>query len=89
MVIPIPKEEQKRMSYEAIEKSYDGKWVFLIDIIDDPFSGIPVIIADEPMEDAEEGIYKQFTSSALANGTLTGCVSLLKLTPSISGFITL
>jgi hypothetical protein len=80
MVVQVSKEEQKRMSYEAIEKKYDGRWVFLVDIIDDPFSGIPVVVADSPMEGSERGIYKEFLDNADANGTFAGHVSLLKLT---------
>jgi hypothetical protein len=88
MITEIPVHERKRMSQEGIQTEYDGKWVFFTNVNEDPFSAIPVVIADEPMEGAEQGIYKKFIEEAEAERTMTGQISLLKWTTSITGFVT-
>jgi len=54
----------KLMTKDEIDKTYDGKWVYIVKanvtregtVID----GTPVIIADEPYEGVEDGIYEHF-----------------------------
>ena len=83
MVTIIPEQERKRMGMDEIQAAFDGKWVFLVQTNDVPFSAVPVVIADEPYEGSENEIYEQFSDSD-ANG-ITGHVSLL-LSASMLGF---
>ena len=83
MVVKIDEQKRKRMSREQINDNYKGKWVFLTNITDNPYSAIPAIIADSSYEDRKQGIYKEFNDSAKYG--LTGHVSLL-LSPDMAGF---
>lgn len=83
MVTVIPKQERKRMGMEELQAAYDGKWVFLVQTEDVPFSAVPVVVADEPYEGSESELYEQF-SDGKENG-VTGHVSLL-LSASMLGF---
>ncbi|MCL1882977.1 MAG: hypothetical protein FWF81_04395 [Defluviitaleaceae bacterium] len=51
----------KRMSSEQIKEKFKGKWVFLVEPEGSPFgwfnSAIPMVVADEPFEGSEMGIY--------------------------------
>jgi hypothetical protein len=38
--------DRKAMSMEEIKKVYSGKWIFSIHTKDNPFSAVPVILAD-------------------------------------------
>ena len=83
MVIIIPEQDRVAMSRKAIKEAYDGKWIFLIQIKNSPeYSAIPVVIADKPYEDREQGIYNQFQSAECG---LTGHISLLT-TSGMLGF---
>ena len=79
----IPEQERRTMDMDEIKTIFDGKWVFSIHTEDDPFTAVPVIIADKPYEGSEEGIYGQFNDSE-QNG-YTSYTSLL-LTSNILGF---
>jgi hypothetical protein len=70
MVTIIPEEKQKRMNYEDIEKEYDGKWLFMVKVVLEPFSAVPVIIADNWWEDNDKGIYKALKSDASNGATM-------------------
>jgi hypothetical protein len=83
VVSTIPANERRAMSKEEIRKAFDGRWIFLTHIQDNPYSAIPVIIADTPYEGSEEGIYQEYLSNDIY-GT-TGHTSLL-LCASMTGF---
>jgi hypothetical protein len=70
MVVQISKEEQKRMSYEAIEKKYGGKWLYLVNATQNPLSAIPVIVADKWWEDEEKGVYEKYENDASYRPTM-------------------
>ena len=57
-------ENLKMMSAEEIEKTFDGKWVYIVkaDITrhGELIKGIPVIVADAPFEGNEDGVYLQY-----------------------------
>ena len=63
----------KRMSPEQIMNEFKGKWVFLVDLDGPPFgwfkSAIPAIVADEPFEGSETGIYDSLTDKYNGNTT--------------------
>ena len=82
----IPENARRTMTRVEIEKEYEGKWVFLTKIQEIPFSAVPVIYADTPMEGREKGIYTPFFEAASATGETAGEMSLLKWMSSISGF---
>ncbi|MDR2598948.1 MAG: hypothetical protein LBC73_01565 [Oscillospiraceae bacterium] len=64
MVTIIPENERKVMTREDIERTYNGKWVFLTWAVLTPgllpLEGIPTVLADMPYEGTENGIYKKF-----------------------------
>jgi hypothetical protein len=70
MVTIIPESERRAMSYEAIEEEYDGKWVFMVKVTPEPFSAVPVVIADKCWEDDEKGLYKELRSDASNGATM-------------------
>ena len=83
MVSTIPTSERKVMNKKEIKDIYNGKWIFLTNIQDNPYSTVPVVIADAPYEGSEDGIYQDFIGND-DYGT-TGYTSLL-LCASITGF---
>jgi hypothetical protein len=54
------------MSREEIEKTFDGKWVYIVKAImnkhGELIEGMPVVSADSPFEGNEDGIYEQYNS---------------------------
>jgi len=52
------------MTEAEIREAYDGKWVYIVkaDITrhGELLTGMPVVIADEPYEGREDGIYMQY-----------------------------
>lgn len=83
MVMIIPENERKAINGAKIKQLYDGKWIFLTNIKDNPYTAIPVVIADKPYENREKGIYKQFSEDAKYG--LTGHLDLL-FSASMLGF---
>jgi len=79
----IPENERRVISAAKIKEMYDGKWIFLTNIKDNPYTAIPVIIADKPYEDRGKGIYRQFSEDAMYG--LTGHMDLL-FSASMLGF---
>ncbi|MCL2225939.1 MAG: hypothetical protein FWB96_13305 [Defluviitaleaceae bacterium] len=52
--------DQKRMTSKEINKTFKGKWVYMIKPEDCPerfYTAIPVVIADIPFEGVETGLY--------------------------------
>jgi hypothetical protein len=82
----VPENERKVMTEGQLEKKYRGKWVFLTNVTDYPFSGIPAVVADAPMEGCEKGVYKPFFDAADSAGVATGEISLLNCPMCVSGF---
>jgi hypothetical protein len=82
----LSENRRRRMTREELGKEFDGKWIFLTQIVDEPFSAVPTVIADTPMEGSEDGVYDSFIETASLEGGATGELSLLKWTVSISGF---
>jgi len=76
MIRILKEEERRQMTRDEIERIYDGKWIFMINVILEPFSAVPVVIADEWWEDRESGVYESFKSN-IDNGA-TMHLSLLK-----------
>jgi len=85
MYYVIPEHERKSMSKKEIREVYSGKWVFLTNVKDNPFSAIPTVIADKSYGGTEDGIYEQFEDVS-EYGT-TSYISLL-LSASMLGFET-
>jgi len=83
MVSTIPVNERKAMSKEEINNAFNGRWIFLTNIQESPYSAVPVIVADSPYEGSEEGIYKEYFDSD--DYGITGHTSLLLCT-SMTGF---
>ena len=83
MVSTIPVGERKAMSKEEIRNAFNGRWIFLTHIQDDPYSAVPVIVADSPYEGSESGIYQEYMDDNSYG--LTGHTSLL-LCASMTGF---
>jgi hypothetical protein len=83
MVSTIPTNERRAMSKEEIRNTFNGRWIFLTHIQDNPYSAVPVIVADAPYEGSEEGIYQEYLGSD--NYGITGHTSLLLCT-SMTGF---
>ena len=61
------------MTYEEIEREFDGKWIYVIKCDYTPYSemlgGYPVVVADIHFEGHENGFYDQFR--ILENGMKT------------------
>ena len=57
-------ENPRMMSGEEIEKTFDGKWVYIVkaNITRNGklIEGMPVVVADIPFEGTENGIYEQY-----------------------------
>ena len=83
MISTIPATERKAMSKEEIRRAFNGRWIFLTHIQDDPYSAVPVIVADAPYEGSEDGIYQEYLNNDIYGNT--GHTSLLLCT-SITGF---
>ena len=53
----------RRMNRKQIKEEFKGKWVFLVNPEGSAMgwfdSAIPIIVADEPFEGSETGIYKK------------------------------
>jgi len=66
-------DDSERMSPEQIMSAFKGKWVFLVDLKGSPFgwfeSAIPAIVADEPFEGDETGIYDKLENEYNGNTT--------------------
>ena len=64
-------DDYKRMNPEQIMDEFKGKWVFLVDLEGSPFgwfeSAIPAIVADEPFEADETGIYDRLENKYVGN----------------------
>ena len=83
MVSTIPENEQRAMSKEEIKEAFNGRWIFMTHIQDDPYSAVPVVIADTPYEGSEDGIYQDYVNDERYG--VTGYTSLL-LCASMTGF---
>jgi hypothetical protein len=83
MVTIIPEDKRRMMSYEDIEKEYDGKWLFMVKVTDKPFEAMPVIIADKSWEDYNKGIYREFNDDVDSGATMH--LSLLGDAPEMLG----
>ena len=83
MVSTIPTNERKAMSKKEIKDTYNGRWIFLTNIQDDPYSAVPVVVADAPYEGSEDGVYQEYIGND--NYGTTGYTSLL-LCASMTGF---
>jgi len=59
-------ENPQIMTKEDIDKMFDGKWIYIVkaDITKhgELIKGMPVIIADEPYEGTEDGIYDKYNT---------------------------
>jgi hypothetical protein len=82
----VPESGRVAMTREQIREKYDGKWLFIIRVSEDPYSVIPVVVADAPMEGSESGIYKRLQAEARAERRVTSCISLLPGSAGMSGF---
>ena len=83
MVSTIPKQERRAMSRDEIRDTFNGRWIFLTHIQDDPYSAVPVFVADSPYEGSEDGIYQEYLNND--NYGITGYKSLL-LCAGMTGF---
>ena len=79
-------ENPKRMSRKEILNTFQGKWVFYVDLegpLYDTFeTAVPVIVADEVFEGRETGIYKKI----MAQHKSVGDWSMLFNTANVFGF---
>jgi len=52
------------MTKEAIDKKFDGKWVYIVKAKftegQQFIEGVPVIVADSPCEGGDDGIYEKY-----------------------------
>ncbi|MCL2204801.1 MAG: hypothetical protein FWB88_12790 [Defluviitaleaceae bacterium] len=59
-------ETPKRMTKKEIFSTFDGKWVFLVDLDGEIFkpwySAIPVVVADKAWAGKETGMYDEYRS---------------------------
>ena len=57
-------ENRQRMTNAEIRQKYDGKWVYLVDLVGklgSPYeTAVPVLVADTPWAGDETGIYEDF-----------------------------
>ena len=57
-------ENPRMMSKDEIDKTYDGKWVYIVKASftkhEELTEGMPVVIGDTPFDGVEDGIYDQF-----------------------------
>ena len=58
------------MTYNEMEKKFDGKWVLVTNCDFNPcntlLGGIPVAVADAPYEGQQDGFYDKFRASVYA-----------------------
>ncbi|MDR0220032.1 MAG: hypothetical protein LBI54_01350 [Lachnospiraceae bacterium] len=85
MVTIINENNRKEMTREQVRKEYDGKWVLLLRISENPYLVMPLAVSDSPYEDWEQGIYEELEEEAQEKGLVTSCMSLMRGTASISG----
>ena len=61
------------MTYEDMEKEFDGRWILITrceyDELDKFIGGIPVAVADSPFEGQGDGFYNEFKSPKYAPRT--------------------
>jgi len=60
----IPENEHKSYTHDEIYSQFDGKWVYLTNSVytksQELVHGVIVVIADNPFEGVEDGIYTEF-----------------------------